>query len=249
MCSHILSLRCDSFVHGVFRRSLSQSDIWSFLCQLALQQRPARAEQDDHVAGSNPSAGEESYTPEKMQTPMSPQHVGHRPPLRERCLGGRVPIGTQDNREDGNKCEVSGLPSQMHSRPRRGVLTHTVHPAIADRSEGFPSVFSCFDIILFKKLFYLIIPFFHFFHFSFFDMFFVFFFVLLVFSCFFISPLPPWGAPEPSLKHRSFPQKSKFKGTILGGRRKKKEERRKKKQERADRNRSPSTTARTGPFC
>ena len=62
------------------------------------------------------------------------------------------------------------------------------------------------------------------------------------------------GPPKTSL----FPEKTQVPGTILSERRKKKEERRKKKEERrkkkeeeerADRNRSPSTIARTGPFC
>ena len=81
------------------------------------------------------------------------------------------------------------------------------------------------------------LPFFHFFHFFIFFQFFMFFIFFFVFFLFFLfsfifPPLaPPRAPPKTSLREK-----------------KKKEERRKKK-ERADRNRSPSTFARTGHFC
>ena len=92
----------------------------------------------------------------------------------------------------------------------------SVTPTIADRSE-FPSVF------------------FQFFYFSFFR---------FLFSCFFFhSPRgPPQATPLPKTSLVSY-QNLNFKARFWV-RRRRKEERRKKK-ERADRNRSPSTIART----
>ena len=71
------------------------------------------------------------------------------------------------------------------------------------------------------------------------------FFHVFVFFLFFSFPSSssPRAPPPPSLQHRFSYKNLKFQGTILGERRRRKEE------ERADRNRSPSTIARTGTFC
>ena len=107
-------------------------------------------------------------------------------------------------------------------------------------------VFFIFELSIFSFFCFFI---FHFFHFSLFIFhylkncfsFFLSFFFLSCFSYFFIfSP-----CSRASLKHRFFlPQNLHFKARFLV----REEERRKKKEERADRNRSPSTIARTGTF-
>ena len=84
------------------------------------------------------------------------------------------------------------------------------NPAVADRSEGFPSVFS---FLFFFCSFFFFFVFVFIFHFSMFSFFHVFHFSFF------------------ALKHRFFQHKSSFLGTILGERRRrrknKKEERKK----------------------
>ena len=111
-------------------------------------------------------------------------------------------------------------------------------PAVADRKTKcrLSVSISHFSFFHFLQVFHFF--FFAIFHFSFFRCFFFFIFLFSPSTC----PLP-----APSLKHRCFPTKNlNFKERFWV---REEEERRKKKEERADRNRSPFTVARRGPFC
>ena len=134
--------------------------------------------------------------------------------------------------------------SRWLARERRPKNNNPATPAIADRSEGFPSVFFRF------------LSFFHFFHFFSFESFF-FFFIFFIFYHFFIfsffiffviHPLPPPPPRGPSKTSLFLTKKLNFKARFWVREEdwKKKEER--KNEERADRNKSLSTKARTGSF-
>ena len=123
----------------------------------------------------------------------------------------------------------------------------------------------CFDFFIFQVVFFHFFSFFHFFHFFHFFIFYFFifsffhffhFFIFFIFSFFFIfsyffmffhffrffhvfSFFPPRGPRGSLQKHRSFLFKNlNFKARIWV-----------KERKNADRNRSPSTIALTGPFC
>ena len=121
---------------------------------------------------------------------------------------------------------------------------------------SFFHVFHFFIFLIFLFGFFFVFSFFS--SFNCFSMFFIvfrFFFLRFFFS--FFSPHPRgFTAPPPhltpSLKHRFFLQKKKNEARFWVREKKKEERRRNKKErkkERADRNRSPSTIARTGQFC
>ena len=130
----------------------------------------------------------------------------------------------------------------------------------------FSSFFLFFHIFIFSFLKFF--PFFHFFHFVLlfiffhFSFFFIFIFLHFDFCHFFIfsfffscfsSPVPSWAPPGLSKNNAFYYENLDFKARIWvreeERKKKRKKERKKKKEERADRDRSPSTIARTGPFC
>ena len=127
------------------------------------------------------------------------------------------------------------------------------------------SYFHFFHFSIFSIFHFFIFSYFHFFYFLFFSLFFFFFFffflifpfffffffflVFFFFFVFFISPSPPRPPQNIAFSNKKLIFKARF---WVREERKKKEERRKKKgrkEERADRNRSPSTIARTGTLC
>ena len=120
----------------------------------------------------------------------------------------------------------------------------------------FPFFFLIFlHFSLFVLFHFLILRFFHFFIFSSFSLFLSSYICLcfsfhFIFFHFFISQPPPLRPP--SSQNIVFPRTILVKARFWvreEEERKKKETRKKKKEERADRNKSPSTIARTGPFC
>ena len=138
-------------------------------------------------------------------------------------------------------------PFQFFNRKCVGVLKNT--PRLGPHRLGsfYDNVIPFFSFVVIFFIFLISLNFLHFasffiFHFP---LFLSFFLCFSLSSCFFISPLhpgPPWGHPAPSfpfLKHRFSYKNSHFKARIWV----------REEEERADRNRSFSTIARTGTFC
>ena len=134
-----------------------------------------------------------------------------------------------------------------------GVVCIPLHPHFRIGVRGpffsFLHSFSFFHVFFLHFFFiFHVFQFFHFFNF------FVFFFP--VFSIFSLPEALPW-APLGSSKNIAFSYENlNFKAQIWvreearkKERKKKKKKKKKKEEERADRNSSPSTIARTGPFC